>query len=99
MGGGGHRTAWRAPRRSTAGPVTTLLPVRAVDAGFRQRTTPDGPAGGREADLDDLRARLTAELAEAREGARAAGSGGEAVRRAFARAAARVAAERADAGG
>jgi antitoxin ParD1/3/4 len=39
-----------------------------------------------EADLDDLRARLTAGLAEARAGARAAGSGDEAVRRAFARA-------------
>jgi antitoxin ParD1/3/4 len=39
-----------------------------------------------EADLDDLRARLTAGLAEAREGARAAGSGDEAVGRAFARA-------------
>jgi antitoxin ParD1/3/4 len=39
-----------------------------------------------EADLDDLRARLTAGLAEARAGARAPGSGAEAVRRAFDRA-------------
>ena len=39
-----------------------------------------------EADLDDLRRRLTAGLAEARAGLRAEGSGEEAVRRAFARA-------------
>ena len=39
-----------------------------------------------EGDLDDLRARLTAGLAEARSGARAPGSGADAVRRAFARA-------------
>jgi antitoxin ParD1/3/4 len=39
-----------------------------------------------EADLDDLRGRLAAGLVEARAGARAPGSGAEAVRRAFARA-------------
>ena len=39
-----------------------------------------------EADIDDLRARLSAGVAEARAGARAPGDGPEAVRRAFARA-------------
>ena len=39
-----------------------------------------------EADLDDLKARLGAGAAEARAGARAAGSGTDAMRRAFARA-------------
>jgi antitoxin ParD1/3/4 len=39
-----------------------------------------------EADLDDLRRRLSAGLAEAQAGARAEGDGAEAVRRAFARA-------------
>jgi antitoxin ParD1/3/4 len=39
-----------------------------------------------EADLDDLRARLAAGLAEARAGARAEGDGAAAVQRAFARA-------------
>jgi antitoxin ParD1/3/4 len=39
-----------------------------------------------EADLDDVRARLAAGLAEARAGRRAPGSGVDAVRRAFARA-------------
>lgn len=39
-----------------------------------------------ESDLDDLRTRLTAGAAEARAGARAPGSGVQAVRRAFARA-------------
>ena len=39
-----------------------------------------------ESDLDDVRARLTAGLAEARAGERAPGTGADAVRRAFARA-------------
>jgi antitoxin ParD1/3/4 len=39
-----------------------------------------------EADLDNLRARLSAGVAEARAGARAPGGGSDAVRRAFARA-------------
>ena len=39
-----------------------------------------------ESDLDDVRARLTAGLAEARAGERTPGTGADAVRRAFARA-------------
>lgn len=44
-----------------------------------------------ECDLEDLRARLTAGLAEARAGERAEGTGADAVRRAFATAFARSA--------
>jgi antitoxin ParD1/3/4 len=80
-----------ATRNVVLTPAQDALVERLVASGRYQNASEVLRSGLRlleeqESDLEDLRRRLTSGLAEARAGLRAAGSGAEAVRRAFARA-------------
>lgn len=80
-----------ATRNIVLTPAQDALVERLVHAGRYQNASEVLRSGLRlleehEAERADLTARLTAGLAEAKAGARASGSGAEAVRRAFARA-------------